>query len=404
MGKFNISIPLIRTLAVALVMLCPGPAMLCALAADDAPAAARQDATRDPIALQENAPDRHIVVPGDTLWGIAGKFLKDPWRWPELWRMNKDQIKSPHRIYPGNIIVLDRSQRQLKLATPIVEHKLDPKARVETTGPDIPSIAPALIEPFLSQPLVIEADGMESAPKIVATQEDRVYVGSGNVAYVTGIEGSSQNLWQVYRPGKPLIDPETKKILGYEAFFLGTARVTREGDPTTVEIISAKQEIGRGDRLIPAARALPLNYVPHAPENFVQGRVISSYGGLNESGRNSIIAINRGTRDGMEIGHVLALYRFGKYFEDSQPAKTRDPAKPVTPPMNPMFTGSGEAVLHTTAGSGGPVYEPARSVRRKFPDERYGLIFVFRVFEQVSYALVLNVSRPVNVDDVVQTP
>ena len=371
MRKSNISLALVLALATTLTAFLVGFGAMPARAAADAVKPEAKNAKKDEIRLQDNAPDRHIVVQGDTLWGIAAKFLKDPWRWPDLWRMNQEQIKSPHRIYPGNIIVLDRTkeQPQLKLATPVIEKKLDPRVRVEKGGADIPSIASALIEPFLSQPLVIEEDGMDAAPRIVAAQEDRVYVGSGNIAYVTGIDKSSQKLWQIYRPGKPLVDPETRRVLGYEAFYLGVARVSKEGNPATIEIITAKQEIGRGDRLLPAARALPLNYVPHAPDKMVQGRVVSSYGGINETGRNSIITINKGSRDGMEIGHVLALYRFGKSFTD------------VTP-----------------ASAGGD------KVTRKLPDERYGLIFVFRVFEQVSYALVLNVSRPVNVNDVVQTP
>ena len=377
MRKSITLLALVPALAVALTVFCASFATVPAVAADTAVDAASQagkkdgkkDTGKDDIQLQEDAPDRYVVVSGDTLWGISGKFLKDPWRWPDLWRMNADQIKSPHRIFPGNIIVLDRSKDrpQLKLATPIVEKKLEPRSRVEKIGPEIPSIAPALIEPFLSQPLVIEANGMDSAPRIVATQEDRLHIGNGNLAYVAGMGASKQNLWQIYRPGKPLIDPDTNRVLGYEAFYLGTARVVHEGNPATVEIISATQEIGRGDRLVPAARALPLNYVPHAPAPGVKGRVISSYGGLNESGRNSIIAINKGTRDGIEIGNVLALYRFGKSIDD-------------------------------------PSGKDRKAPKLKLPDERYGLVFVFRVFDQISYALVLNVSRPVNVTDVVQTP
>jgi hypothetical protein len=314
--------------------------------------------------------------------------------------MNQEQIRSPHRIYPGNIIVLDltHGQPQLKLATAVPMEKLDPKARSEKTGPDVPSIAPGIIEPFLSQPLVIDRDGLESAPRIVATQEDRVNVGSGNTAYVIGLDKSKQNLWHIYRPGKPLVDPDNNAVLGYEAVFLGTARLVREGNPSTIEIISAKQEIGRGDRLVAAARALPLNYVPHAPENFVQGRVVSTYGDLSETGTNSIIAINRGARDGMEIGNVLAVYRYGKYFDDITPLKAHQPA-PRPGPMeeNANYT-SGRGPSPTERTTGG------EKVRLKLPDERYGLIFVFRVFDRVSYALVMNVSRQVNVNDVVQSP
>jgi hypothetical protein len=377
MRKSNTSLALIPALATAAAVWCAAMAAP-ALAADD-------------LQLADNAPDRYIVVQGDTLWGISGKFLKDPWRWPELWHMNQEQIRTPNKIYPGNIIVLDRSkgQPQLKLAIPITAEKLDPKARVEKLGSDVPSIAPGLIEPFLSQPLVVDENGLERAPRIVSTQEDRVYMGAGTRAYVVGMEDKTKTLWQVYRPGKALIDPDTRAVLGHEAIFLGSARVVREGEPTTIELVSTTQEVGRGDRLVPASKATPLSYVPHAPENFVKGRVVSIYGDLAESGPNSIIAINRGLRDGMEIGNVLALYRYGKYFDDVTPVKELPPTPAGTPPESATPYGG------RTGGN---------KVRLKLPDERYGLIFVFRVFDKISYALVLSVTRPVNVEDVVQSP
>jgi hypothetical protein len=397
MRKSITSLALISALAATAPLWLGPPAM----AADSPAAAAAPDTGKEPVQLQDNAPDRYVVVKGDTLWSISGKFLKDPWRWPEVWNMNREQIRSPHRIFPGNIIVLDtsRGQPQLKIATPITMDRLDPKVRVETTGTDVPTIAPSTIEPFLSRPLVIEKEGLVSAARIVATQEDRVNLGSGNIAYVTGMENSKDLLWHVYRPGKALVDPDNGAVLGYEAVFLGTARVVRQGNPATVEIINATQEIGRGDRMLPAARASPLNYVPHAPENFIKGRIVSTYGALSETGANSIIAINRGERDGIEIGNVLALYRYGKYFDDTTPIKNRKPpANPPPPAENPAY--------HTP--DSGPPYKDkptgGQKVRLKMPDERYGLIFVFRVFDRVSYALVMNVSRPVNPYDVVQSP
>ncbi|MFH1605547.1 MAG: LysM peptidoglycan-binding domain-containing protein [Pseudomonadota bacterium] len=218
------------------------------------------------IVLQDNAPDRYVVVQGDTLWSIAGKFLKDPWRWPEMWKLNQEQIKNPHWIYPGDVIVLERAAAQpvLRLGDAV---KLSPRVRSEDTSRQaIPSIPPKVIEPFLSRPLVIEPNGLDKAPRIIAAQADRVYLGAGDVAYVGGIQNAKlDSLWQIYRPGKPLVDPETQKTLGYEAVFLGDARVTRTGDPATVRIFAAQREIGKGDRLV-AAGPLTLNsYAPHAP-------------------------------------------------------------------------------------------------------------------------------------------
>jgi len=328
---------------------------------------------RSNIALQDNAPDRYVVVQGDTLWSIAGKFLKDPWRWPEMWKMNQDQIKNPHWIYPGDVVVLERaaSQPQLRLGDSV---KLSPRVRSQDSDKQaIPSIPPRVIEPFLSRPLVIEPDGLQNAPRIVAAQADRVYLGAGDVAYVSGIENAiPDSLWQIYRPGNALIDPESQKTLGYEALFLGDARVTKTGDPATVRIIAAQREIGKGDRLV-AAGPLTLNsYMPHAPGSSIVGRIIATQGGLRETGQHHVVTLNRGTRDGLEPGHVLALLRLGR----TNLERTRD-AK---------------------------WFRPDNVEAIKLPDERYGLVFVFRVFDQVSYALVMSAGRPVLVDDVVTTP
>jgi hypothetical protein len=316
-----------------------------------------------PLQLADDAPERHIVVPGDTLWDISAKFLKEPYRWPEIWRMNKEQVKNPHRIYPGQVVILDRSgtDPQLRLGQLV---KVDPKVYVDKTVAEIPSIPQNIIEPFLSQPLIVEEDGLKNAPKIVATQEDRVYVGPGNRVYVAGIKDETK-LWQIYRTSKPIKDPETQEIIGHEAFFLGTAQQIAQGETATVEIISAKQEIGQGDRLTPASRPEIISYAPHSPGKLIQGQIAAMYGGVKEAGRNSIVTLNRGKRDGLEVGHVLALYRKGEertYREGS--------------------------VKET----------------HKLPNERYGLVFVFRTFERISYALVMNVTRPVTVADIVRTP
>ena len=185
-------------------------------------AASLCNAAEPPIQLADNAPDRHIVVPGDTLWGISGKFLKEPWRWPEIWRLNKEQIKNPHRIYPGDIIVLDKdADGKPRLSLANRNTKLQPQIYAEQLRQEIPPIPPNLIEPFISQPLVIEADGLAKAAKIVATQQDRVILGNGDTAFVTNAQPDQQR-WQVYRPGKALLDPETRETLGYE---IGRAHV-----------------------------------------------------------------------------------------------------------------------------------------------------------------------------------
>ncbi len=325
--------------------------------------------------LQDNAPDRYVVVSGDTLWSIAAKFLKDPWRWPEMWKLNREEIKNPHWIYPGDVIVLDRSGSQPELRIDMGDTaKLSPRIRVEDTGKQaVPSIPPRVIEPFLSRPLVIEPDGLDNAPRIIAAQADRVYLGSGDVAYVSGIKDAKvDSLWQIYRPGKALIDPESHQTLGYEAVFLGDSKVTAAGDPATVQIFAAQQEIGKGDRLVATGPITLNNYAPHAPGKLIQGRIIATRGGLRETGPQNVVTLNRGRSDGLEPGHVLALLRLGRTVQERTPS-------------------------HKWFGTD-------KVDATKLPDERYGLVFVFRTFDRVSYALVMSASRPVLIDDVVTTP
>ena len=342
------------------------------------------------LTLQENAPDRHIVVRGDTLWSIASKFLKDPWRWPELWKMNQEQIKSPHRIYPGNVIVLVRSgpQPELKMGPTV---KLEPRVRGQDIDPTaIPSISPKVIEPFLSRPLVIEPDGLENAPRIISAQADRVYLGSGDVAYVSGIRNSAlDSVWQIYRQGNPLVDPETKTALGYEAIFLGNGKVTSTGDPATIVIFNSTQEIGKGDRLVAAGALTLVTYAPHAPDKMIRGRIIATHGGLGETGPQSIVALNKGTSEGVEVGHVFAVARLGRNLVDEEAKSVPWYSKPA----GEVFGSMGGAFSVDTKKEG-----------TKLPDERYGTVFVFRTFNRVSYALVMSASRPVQLNDVVTTP
>lgn len=319
-----------------------------------------------PIELQPDAPDRHIVVPGDTLWGISSKFLKDPYRWPELWRMNTEQVRNPHRIYPGQVLILDRTgaQPQLKLGQLV---KLGPQVRSEPLGKEIPAIPAQAIEPFLSQPLVIETGEFDAAPRIIATQENRVFTGPGDLIYAEGANPDIAH-WQLYRPGKPLINPDSGETLGVEAIYLGSARSTgRRDEVLPLEIVQLKQEIGRGDYLVPASRPEVMNYLPHPPEKPVDARVLALYGGVGEGGRFSIVSLAAGKREGIEMGHVLALYRAGQTVTNRF-----DLDKPKT--------------SHT------------------LPDERYGLVFVFRVFERASYALVLEANRPVTAGDRLRKP
>ena len=323
----------------------------------------------DPLQLVDNPPDRHIVVKGDTLWDISGKFLKQPWRWPEIWQMNRDQIKNPHLIYPGDVVLLDMSSGspRLRLGKKVGAStgKLQPTVYSKPIQQVVPSIPPNAIEPFISQPLVIEDGELNTGVKIVAMQEDRMLVGTGDSFYASGIPDASVEKWHVFRKGKPLKDPGTGKIIAYEAFFLGNARLVKPGEPALLRVSLAKEEIARGDRLIPAPEPEIISYVPHRPEQDVSARVLGIYGGLREGGANSVVALNVGKNDGMEIGHVVALYRKRVSLD---------------------------------------VDDSGRRTSTPVPDERYGLAFVFRVFNGVSYALVVESSKAVIVGDTARNP
>lgn len=322
-----------------------------------------------------NAPDSHVVVRGDTLWDISGKFLQRPWCWPQVWDMNRDQIRNPHWIYPGQIIYFDRVAGRLRLGKPTAGGgdsagtvRLSPQIRMESLAQAaVPAIASGAIEPFLSQPLIVEENELKGTPRIVATQEGRVFLGKNDRAYVRGdLKGGTS--FQVFRPGKPLHNPGTKEVLGYEAVYLGTIKLDRaakaENEAHTFTVVNSKEEMGVGDRLLPVPPTPLLNYVPHAPETPVSARVVSIYGGVEQAGQNQIVTINRGKKDGIDIGTVLELYRFGQIIKDRTDTK--------------------DAI--------------------KLPDEKYGTLFVFRVFNGVSYALVMQVTDAVQIGDVAKSP
>ncbi len=327
--------------------------------------------------LLPSAPDKHLVVKGDTLWGISSQFLQNPWCWPEVWGMNKEDIQNPHWIYPGQIVYFDRATGHLRLGTPMETSvsvatgtsKLVPQIRSMPNGSAnaISAIPNSLIEPYLSQPLIINKDEFQNTPRIVAAQEGRVFMGKGDKVYVRGeLKGGTS--FQVFRPGIALKDPETREIIGYEAVFIGTVKLekqTKTADGVdTFAVVSSKQEMGVGDRLVPLPPTPIINYVPHRPEKDVSARVLAIYGGVSVAGQNQIISINRGSSNGIDVGTVLELGRFGKVFAD----RTND-KKPI-----------------------------------RMPDEMYGQLFVFRVFKNISYGLIMQVTDTVNVGDIVRAP
>jgi hypothetical protein len=362
----------------------------------------------DVSTLRDDAPDRYVVVRGDTLWSISSRFLKDPWKWPEVWKMNQEQIKNPHRIYPGDVVVLDRSGQEAQLRLLPGEGqtvKLSPRVRAEPLKDSaVPAISPSSIEPFLSRPLVVGPNELDDMPFILATQENRVAIGAGNVAYAERLTKQMGNVLQVLRRGDALVDPDTNEVLGYQADYLGEARVLKLDAQSTIEIIKSQQEIYAGDRLLPATKEVPtFSYVPRAPGISVRGRIVSTYGNLNETGPLGIVTLSKGSKDGLEVGHVLAIYRSqstSRYELRTSPLFGRQGPSGSDAPR----TYYSEQLTRRDA----PILEGGKPIRPEdianLPDERYGLVMVFRTFDRAAFGLVMQSSRPVAVNDIVTNP
>lgn len=344
--------------------------------------------------LAPNAPERHTVVRGDTLWAISGLFLRSPWRWPELWGMNLEDIRNPHRIYPGQVLVLDTSSGRavLKVAgangePPTV--RVSPRTRYESlSDAAIPPIAMQAIEPFLTEAMVVDADAFAQAPRLVAAQEGRVLLSRGDRAYARSLLGAdgegalsmekgNPRQFRVFRTATPLKDPTTSEVLGFEAQYVGRVQLVRgeqlnqvpgkdgkleaEIVPATVDITSNKEEMRAGDRLLPEPPRDFSQFVPRAPEQAQSGQIVSVYGNaVTYAGQNQVVAINRGTEHGMAPGHVLAVLKDGQRLQDR------------------------------TDGQRATI---------RLPSERNGLMVVFRTFDRVSYGLVLQISDGVKVGD-----
>lgn len=392
------------------------------------PISQEQKATADKVAmagvplseLAPEAPDSYVVKAGDTLWDISKMYLKSPWRWPELWGMNMAEILNPHLIFPGQALYLiKRDGRALLSSTPpgtagsetaaggtgtttagtgssrdgdagIETVRLSPSIRYEAYRTPLTALRTRDIEAFLAEPLIVEEGELQLAPRIVAAGENRVIIGRGDRVYARGPANApllddqpKLKQYRIFRNAKPLKDPETGEILGYEAEFLGKAVLARsEGSteiasaggkvdtalvPATIDITSAKSEMLVGDRMAPEPAREFLNFVPRAPVGNITGRIVSIYGNNSvvNASQNQVVVLNRGRREGIESGHVLAILKDGQQLTD-----TTDPTRPLI----------------------------------KLPNERNGLLMVFRVYEKLSYGLILDITDSVRVGDRLATP
>ena len=345
--------------------------------------------------LAPDAPDSYKVKSGDTLWAISSLFLKSPWRWPELWGMNLADIKNPHRIYPGQVLFLERKDgmARLRVGTPVGGNepdmetvKVSPRTRIEPLAANaLPTLKSSVIEAFLAEPVIMDAETMQSAPRIVSAQEGRVLLSRGDRAYVRGpglTQDAVGNTFRVFRDATPMKDPDNGEILGYEAQYVGKAQLVRteatsevtekNGDvtssivPATIDIVGAKGEMRVSDRLLPEPPRTLVTYTPRAVPRDMVARIMSVYGSaVVNASQNQVVALNRGSRDGLESGHVFAILKDG--------ATVVDKTDPTLPKM-------------------------------KLPNERTGLLMVFKTFERMSYALILDITDGVRVGDRLVSP
>lgn len=318
------------------------------------------------VRLSSSAPDRYEVMPGDTLWDIAGRFLANPWEWPMVWRRNPNVV-NPDLIYPGDVLQLDRGAGSTTIrVAQSSDIRLSPRIRTDPTPPAIPTIRMAAIRPFLSTPRVLTDEEKSSSPDIIGLDEGRILGGEGDLIYVRSIKSSIPQSYTVFRAGQPYKDADTAELLGYEGLFVADAQLRLPGEPATLQLLRSEREAWLGDRVLPMRPEPTGLYVqPHVTPRRVRGHIISVLEGVNEIGQYNIVALDRGERDGIEVGHVFEIRQKGK--------ELREP-----------YSNFGQRVFS--------------------PEQPAGSLLVFRVFSRVSYALVLHATRAVHVLDIIQTP
>lgn len=324
--------------------------------------------------LRPDHPDRYVVKKGDTLWGIASMFLTDAWHWPEIWHVNPD-IENPHLIFPGDEIVLsfvegeprltlERGQtRASRTDTPL--EKLKPQVRAEMISSAIPAIPLDAIASLLTSGRIVGPQELEQAPYVMAGEGRRIVMGAGDKFYARGDWTDNNSAYGVFRKGDTYTDPETGEVLGLEAREVGLAQVVAtDGDLLTMRLTSTKQEVRIGDRLLPTEeRRVESTFYPAAPDGDVTGVIMTVVGGATHVGRNDLVAVNRGTSHGLDVGHVLGVHKAGGVIRDRM--------------TNEMV---------------------------RLPDERAGLMMVFRSFDKMAYALILSTEEPLRAGDTVRNP
>ena len=326
-----------------------------------------------PPVLNPRHPETYVVQNGDTLWDIASMFLRDPWLWPEIWQINP-QVENPHLIFPGDILslaylgdgrpVVNVERGPVTASSGNVE-RLSPRVRSQPLEEAISTIPYETLAAFLNRPTVLEKDQLEGLPYIVANREG--LIGSaGRDVYVRGTDVPVGSIYSVIQRGEELVDPDDDDVVGYNGIYVGTGRIDRTGDPGTMRLLDGTREALVGDYLIGQERSAQFNYLPRPPAQQVEGRIISVIDGVSLIGQYQVVVINRGERNGLEPGHVLRIYQTGR-------------------------------VVHDDVRRGF-----AQKVR--LPDEPAGTMMVFRTFDRISYALIMEATNAISVLDTVRNP
>lgn len=324
--------------------------------------------------LKSGHPNEYTVQKGDTLWDISGRFLNSPWMWPEIWHVNP-QIENPHLIFPGDLIrliYLDGQprltvERTLRLTPGALNGatKLSPQIRVQGAEDAITSIPLDKIDSFLSRSRIVQGNELDVSPYVLAGPSGRLIVGEGDAAYARGSFPANFTSFGIYRKGKVYRDPATREFLGVHAQGIGTVNLDKvTGDVGSLTVVRSYEELRPGDRLLPSEdRSVNSVFFPSAPKSEVEGVILDVESGVSQIGKYNVVMISRGTREGLEEGNVLAIYKRGELVRDQV--------------------------------RGGTV---------ALPDERAGLLMVFRTFEKMSLGLVLEADRPLSVEDKVKNP
>lgn len=350
----------------------PAPAPIAAApkpaAAPAAPAPTYQAPAKPAPRLNPAHPDRYVVVKGDTLWDISAMFLKDPWYWPEIWYANP-QIANPHLIYPGDVISLVYIDGQPRL---VLERgnteRLSPRIRAEDLDQAIQTIPLEIVKPFLSKPTVLDKDTIENAPYIMTSRQGHLVHGAGTEVYVRGGEFADQQLYSVMRVGEKLVDPDDGDVLGYQGIYVGEGTIVRTGDPATLFLNATQREATNGDILLPVVNDFPLYFTPRSPDKPIEGSIIAVFDGVSIIGQYQIVTLNRGSKDGLDQGHVLAVYQAGRTEVD-------------------RF-------------SKGIMFKE----KVQLPEEYAGLMMVFKTFDEISYGLIVRAESTISVLDMVRNP